>query len=276
MSHSAHIPRHRKPRRNAPVKVLRSGIAGGVLSTIAVTAAASSANAAPATQTAEMPTISAAFAEDVAASTAATQQAALELEIAGERAALASAEKKAEKKARAQAERTAEAERKAERAAERRAEAARQAAAERSDRSQERTTLSAPSTAPSATPGAGSAATGSAASVVEFVKAQVGKAYVSGATGPSAYDCSGLTSAAFRTVGVSLPRVSGDQSTAGTPVSLGSLQPGDILYWGSAGSAYHVAVYIGDGKWVGAQNPSTGVVERDLDWDPPTGAVRVL
>ena len=55
-----------------------------------------------------------------------------------------------------------------------------------------------------------------------------------------------------------------------------NLQPGDILYWGSAGSAYHVAVYVGDGMFVGAQNPSTGVVEKPLSYDPPTGAVRVL
>ncbi|MEU5548076.1 NlpC/P60 family protein, partial [Streptomyces sioyaensis] len=51
---------------------------------------------------------------------------------------------------------------------------------------------------------------------------------------------------------------------------------GDILYWGSAGSAYHVGVYIGEGKFIGAQNPSTGVVERPLSHDKPTGAIRVL
>ncbi|MCZ9338053.1 C40 family peptidase, partial [Streptomyces sp. TRM76130] len=121
-----------------------------------------------------------------------------------------------------------------------------------------------------------STATGSAAAVVSFVRAQVGAAYVSGATGPSAYDCSGLVQAAYKQVGVSLPRVSQDQSVAGTQVSLDSLQPGDILYWGGAGSAYHVGVYVGDGMFVGAQNSSTGVVERPLSYDPPSGAVRVL
>ncbi len=111
---------------------------------------------------------------------------------------------------------------------------------------------------------------------MSFVKAQIGKSYVLGATGPSAYDCSGLVGAAFKQVGISLPRVSQDQSTAGTQVSLSNLQAGDILYWGSAGSAYHVAVYVGDGMFVGAQNPSTGIVERPLSYDMPTGAVRVL
>ncbi|MET9870533.1 C40 family peptidase, partial [Streptomyces sp. NPDC006386] len=101
-------------------------------------------------------------------------------------------------------------------------------------------------------------------------------AYVLGATGPNSWDCSSLLQAAFKQAGISLPRVSQDQSTVGTPVSLSNIQPGDILYWGSAGSAYHTALYVGDGKFVGAQNPSTGIAEKDLAWDPPTGAVRVL
>ncbi|CAM5657247.1 hypothetical protein SBADM41S_04375 [Streptomyces badius] len=79
---------------------------------------------------------------------------------------------------------------------------------------------------------------GSAASIVAFAKAQVGDAYVSGGTGPNAWDCSGLVQAAYRTAGIDLPRVSQSQSTAGTQVSLDNLQPGDILYWGGAGSAY--------------------------------------
>ncbi|MDI5966578.1 C40 family peptidase [Streptomyces sp. SL54] len=122
---------------------------------------------------------------------------------------------------------------------------------------------------------ASSAVSGSVAAVVSFVQAQVGKSYVMGATGPDAYDCSGLVQAAYRTIGVDLPRVSEDQSTAGTQVSLSDLQPGDILYWGGAGSAYHVAIYIGGGNFIGAQNPSSGVVEHPLSYDEPTGAVRV-
>ncbi len=119
-------------------------------------------------------------------------------------------------------------------------------------------------------------ATGSAAAIVNFARAQVGKAYVMGGTGPSSFDCSGLVQAAYRQAGISLPRMSQAQSSAGTSVSLNALQPGDILYWGSKGSAYHVAIYVGGGKFVGAQNPSTGIVERNLSYDKPTGAVRVL
>ena len=108
--------------------------------------------------------------------------------------------------------------------------------------------------------------------MISFLKAQLGKAYVLGSSGPSSYDCSSLTQAAFKQVGIDLPRVSQDQSTVGTQVSLDNLQPGDLLYWGSSGSAYHVGVYIGGGKFIGAQNPSTGNVERDLSYSQPTGA----
>ncbi|MFJ4962916.1 putative endopeptidase precursor [Streptomyces sp. ADI96-02] len=284
MSHTAHIPSHRKPRQRASKSALRAGVAGGVLSTIAVAGAAGPAQAEPVTQTIEMPTITSGFSTAVAASAQATQQVALDLEAqADEDAAAESAAKKA-KKAKAEAVRKAEAQKKAEAAAKAKAKAEAEAeAAERASRSAERTNLSASagssgsSSGTSASdPAPSSNASGSAASVVAFAKAQVGDAYVAGGTGPNSWDCSGLVQAAFRTVGVDLPRVSQSQSTAGTPVSLDSIQPGDILYWGSAGNAYHVAVYIGGGEFVGAQNSSTGTVQRSMDYDPPTGAVRVL
>ncbi|MFZ4271226.1 C40 family peptidase [Streptomyces arboris] len=289
MSHTAHIPSHRKPRQRASKSALRAGVAGGVLSTIAVAGAAGPAQAEPVTQTIEMPTITSGLSTAVAASAQATQQVALDLETqAREDAAAESAAKKA-KKAKAEAVRKAEAEKKAEAAAKARAEAEAEERAERASRTAERTTLSAPSSsssgnsastsAPSSAssaPSSSSNATGSAAAIVAFAKAQVGDAYVSGGTGPNAWDCSGLVQAAYRTVGIDLPRVSQSQSTAGTQVSLDNLQPGDILYWGGAGSAYHVAIYVGDGQFVGAQNSSTGTVQRSMNYDRPSGAVRVL
>ncbi|MGW5275461.1 C40 family peptidase [Streptomyces sp. NPDC004044] len=270
MSHTAHIPSHRKPRRNASKTALRAGVAGGVLSTIAVAAAAGPAQAEPVTQTIEMPTLTTGLSTAVAASAEATQQVALDLETQAHEDAAATTAAKAAKTAKAEAVRKAEAKKKAEAAAKAKAEAAL-----RASRSEARTTLSATSGSTSVA-SSSSSATGSAASVISFVKAQVGDAYVSGGTGPNSWDCSGLVQAAFRSVGVDLPRVSQAQSTAGTQVSLSNLQPGDILYWGSAGSAYHVGVYVGGGQFVGAQNPSTGVVLRSPDYDPPSGAVRVL
>ncbi|WP_329456273.1 C40 family peptidase [Streptomyces sp. NBC_01497] len=275
---TAPIRTHRKPRRNAPRTVLRAGVAGGVLSTIAVAGAAGTANAEPVTETIEMPTLSADLSTTVAQSAQATQQIALTMQT---RAQLqtqedtavknaATAAKKAKSKAEAEAKAKAEAKKKAEEAAR-----AKAAAAARASRSSVRTELASSSTStPSTT--SSSTATGSAAAIVSYVEARIGDAYVMGSTGPNAFDCSGLVQAAYRTVGVDLPRVSQDQSTSGTQVSLSNVQPGDILYWGSAGSAYHVAIYVGDGKFVGAQNPSDGVVEHDLSYDQPTGAVRVL
>ncbi|MHB9859836.1 C40 family peptidase [Streptomyces sp. YIM S03343] len=268
MSQTALIRSHRKPRRNASQTIaMRAGVAGGVIGSLAVAgASAYSANAAePVTQTLELPTLTADVAEQIAQSADATQQAAANYQLQAERDAAAAKAAKQAKSDLADAKK-AEAKKKAE-------QDARRAAAARASRTAERTTLT--STTSSSSTGS-STATGSAAAVVAFVKAQIGKSYVLGASGPSAYDCSGLVQAAFKQIGVSLPRVSESQSTAGTQVSLSNLQVGDILYWGSAGSAYHVAVYVGGGMFVGAQNPSTGIVEKPLSYDPPTGAVRVL
>ncbi|MFE2496881.1 C40 family peptidase [Streptomyces scopuliridis] len=286
MSHTAHIPSHRKPRRSASKVVLRSGVAGGVLSTIAVAGAASPANAEPVTtQTIEMPTLTSGLAGDFARSAEATQRVANSLDLRAQQDAAATTAAQTAKKAKAEAERKAEAEAKKKAEAKRAEEArAKAAAAERASRTAERTTLSAPSSSNS---GSGSSsgstvskvtsqATGSAAAVLAFAQAQLGDAYIMGSTGPNAWDCSALVQAAYRQIGVDLPRVSQDQSTAGTQVSLSNLQPGDILYWGGAGSAYHTAIYAGGGEFIGAQNPSSGVVKKSLDWDPPSGAVRVL
>jgi cell wall-associated NlpC family hydrolase len=223
-------------------------------------AGAASANAAETTQTLQLPTLTADLSTQVAQSAEATQQAAANYQLQAERDTAAANAAKQAKADLADAKKKAEAKKKAQAAS----------------RSSERTTLASTATTSASTSTSSSTATGSAATIVAFVKAQIGKSYVLGATGPSAYDCSGLVGAAFKQVGISLPRVSQDQSTAGTQVSLSNLQAGDILYWGSAGSAYHVAVYVGDGMFVGAQNPSTGIVERPLSYDPPTGAVRVL
>ncbi|GAA2319237.1 glycoside hydrolase [Streptomyces caniferus] len=265
MSPNALIPSHRKPRRSASSRALRAGVTGGFL-TLAVTGATVPANAAqkPVSETQEMPTITTALATSAAKSADTAEQVAFNYERqALQESAFSKAAKAAEKhKAEAVKKAKAEAKKKAEEARK-----AKEAAQARASRSSERSTLSAPSS---------SSATGSTATLVSFLKAQLGKAYVLGATGSSAYDCSGLTQAAFKQVGIDLPRVSQDQSTAGTQVGLDNLQVGDLLYWGSAGSAYHVGVYVGGGKFIGAQNSSTGIVERPLDYDMPTGAVRVL
>ncbi|WP_030208799.1 C40 family peptidase [Streptomyces bikiniensis] len=299
MSHTAHIPSHRKPRRSASKLALRAGVAGGVLGTIAVAGAAGPANAEPVTETIEMPTLGSLdagtnLASAVAASAEASQQEALDQSLQTlEQAAFQKAAQEA-KKAKAEADRKAAAERaeKARLKAEKERKEAEEAA-ERASRTRARTQLATTSASSSDDGGPSSsssdsgsrasdsgsrseAPSGSAASIVAFARAQVGDSYVTGGTGPNSWDCSGLVQAAYRAAGIDLPRISYQQSSRGSSVSLSDLQPGDILYWGSRSGSYHVAIYVGGGKYVGAQNSSTGVVERSLDWDPPSGAVRIL
>ncbi|MET8857484.1 NlpC/P60 family protein [Streptomyces sp. NPDC004579] len=114
----------------------------------------------------------------------------------------------------------------------------------------------------------GSTATGSsskAAEALAFARAQVGKPYVWGATGPDSYDCSGLTQAAWKAAGVSLPRVTYDQVNAGTTVSLADARPGDLVFFYDDIS--HVGMYIGDGMMIHAPKPGAYVREESIYYD---------
>jgi peptidoglycan DL-endopeptidase CwlO len=113
---------------------------------------------------------------------------------------------------------------------------------------------------------------GRAAAAVHYAMAQVGKAYVYGAAGPSAYDCSGLTMAAWGAAGVGLPHSSSAEYGSGTHISASQLQPGDLVFYYSPIS--HVGMYIGNGMIVNAENPSSGVRVTGLYSMPYVGAVR--
>ncbi|WP_243060339.1 NlpC/P60 family protein [Nocardioides sp. SR21] len=115
-------------------------------------------------------------------------------------------------------------------------------------------------------------ASGRAAAAVSYAMAQVGDAYVYGAAGPSAFDCSGLTMMAWGAAGVSLPHSSSAQYSSGPHVAASDLQPGDLVFYYSPIS--HVGMYIGNGLIVHAANPGTGVVVSGLYSMPYVGAVR--
>ncbi|MCW2717749.1 NlpC/P60 family protein [Pseudonocardia sp.] len=100
--------------------------------------------------------------------------------------------------------------------------------------------------------------TGVGVEALRAAATQLGKPYVWGASGPSSYDCSGLTSWAFKKAGVTLPRSSSQQALVGTPVSWDELQPGDLVFYYDPVS--HVGIYAGDGKFIDA--PQTGDVVR--------------
>jgi len=116
------------------------------------------------------------------------------------------------------------------------------------------------------------AASGRAAAAVRYAMAQVGKAYVYGASGPNAYDCSGLTMRSWGAAGVGLPHSSSAQQGSGTRVSESELQPGDLVFYYSPVS--HVGMYIGHGLIVNALNPGSGVRVSGLHSMPYSGAVR--
>ena len=111
-----------------------------------------------------------------------------------------------------------------------------------------------------------------AAVAIEFARAQLGKPYQWGATGPGTFDCSGLTMRAWQAAGISIPRVSGDQFKAFPRITdYSQLQPGDLVFRGPGGSN-HVGLYIGNGLMINA--PQTGDVVKIAPIRSTSGAVR--
>ena len=101
------------------------------------------------------------------------------------------------------------------------------------------------------------------ATAIETALAQVGDEYVWGASGPDSFDCSGLTSYAYASAGVSLPRSSRSQAQLGREVSRAELQPGDLVFFYNPIS--HVGLYIGNGKMVHARTFGQPVAVTTVD-----------
>ncbi|MFG3105997.1 C40 family peptidase [Streptomyces tendae] len=113
-----------------------------------------------------------------------------------------------------------------------------------------------------------------AAAAVAYAYQKLGSPYVWGATGPNAFDCSGLTQAAYRAAGVSLPRTTYAQIDAGRRVPRSELLPGDLVFFYSGIS--HVGIYAGNGQMIHAPNPSAPVRVAPVDEMPFAGATRVV
>jgi cell wall-associated NlpC family hydrolase len=95
---------------------------------------------------------------------------------------------------------------------------------------------------------------------VAFARAQLGKPYVFGGTGPGAYDCSGLTQAAWKAAGVSIPRTATAQMQGLPAVSGSAAQPGDLVFfYGNSSYVDHVGMYIGNGLVIHAPHPGASV-----------------
>ncbi len=120
--------------------------------------------------------------------------------------------------------------------------------------------------------GTGSGYAAKAEKVLAFARAQIGKPYVWGAAGPSSYDCSGLTQAAWREAGVTLPRTTWDQVEFGTRVATADLLPGDLVFFYDDIS--HVGIYKGEGMMIHAPKPGANVREESIYSMPVYGSVR--
>ncbi|MFE9675994.1 NlpC/P60 family protein [Streptomyces sp. NPDC006259] len=111
------------------------------------------------------------------------------------------------------------------------------------------------------------------AAAVSYAYSKLGSPYVWGATGPNAFDCSGLVQAAYRSAGISLPRTTYAQIDAGRRVSRSELRPGDLVFFYSG--ITHVGIYVGGGNMIHAPNPSAPVRVAPIDEMPYAGAARV-
>ncbi|GGJ93353.1 hypothetical protein GCM10011583_25980 [Streptomyces camponoticapitis] len=120
--------------------------------------------------------------------------------------------------------------------------------------------------------GALPAPNGRAAAAIAYARGALGKPYVWGATGPDGFDCSGLTQAAWRAAGVSLPRTTYTQINAGRKIARSQLAPGDLVFFYSGIS--HVGLYVGGGQMIHAPRPGAGVRMAPIDQMPFAGATR--
>jgi cell wall-associated NlpC family hydrolase len=112
---------------------------------------------------------------------------------------------------------------------------------------------------------------GKAGIAVSFAYAQLGKPYVWAAAGPSAYDCSGLTLAAWRAAGVSLRHNAAMQYNSLPHISRSSLQPGDLVFYHNLG---HVGIYVGNGQVIHAPTFGDHVRVASIDMMKPYGYAR--
>ncbi|MEV6382986.1 NlpC/P60 family protein [Streptomyces sp. NPDC051773] len=126
-------------------------------------------------------------------------------------------------------------------------------------------TETSPGTTGTTAPAEDSTYASKATKALAFARAQIGKPYVWGATGPGSYDCSGLTQAAWKAAGVDLPRTTYDQVEAGTTVPLADAKPGDLVFFYD--NIGHVGLYIGNGMMIHAPKPGTYVREESIFYD---------
>jgi cell wall-associated NlpC family hydrolase len=122
------------------------------------------------------------------------------------------------------------------------------------------------------------APTEAAATAIAEATTHIGQPYLWGATGPGAFDCSGLTLTAYRAAGIALPRTAAQQWYSGPQVGLGDLAPGDLLFWAydvtNPSTIHHVALYVGNGLMIAAPHSGDVVKVQPVYLDGYIGANR--
>lgn len=121
-----------------------------------------------------------------------------------------------------------------------------------------------------------SSTTASSANITAYALTFLGVPYVWGGTTPSGFDCSGYVQYVYSHFGINVGRTTYTQQYAGTKISVASAQAGDLYFWGSYGSAYHVAIALGGGQYVMAPAPGQVVKTGNVSSYTPSFAVRVL
>lgn len=116
----------------------------------------------------------------------------------------------------------------------------------------------------------------SSANITAYALTFLGVPYVWGGTTPSGFDCSGYVQYVYSHFGINVGRTTYTQQYAGTKISVASAQAGDLYFWGSYGSAYHVAIALGGGQYVMAPAPGQVVKTGNVSSYTPSFAVRVL
>ncbi len=113
--------------------------------------------------------------------------------------------------------------------------------------------------------------------LVQYAKQFVGNPYVWGGTSlTGGADCSGFTLSIYKKYNVSLPHHAASQAQMGTKVSMGEIQPGDLVFYAKNGSINHVAIYIGNGQVIHASSPKTGIKISSVNYRTPACARRYL
>ena len=129
-----------------------------------------------------------------------------------------------------------------------------------------------PSALDNGVPAAGASAVTKADRAIDFARAQIGRPCLWGAVGPESYDNAGLTQAAWRAAGVTLPRTTYEQASAGTVIPLAASRPGDLIFFNDNFS--HVGICTGNGLMIHAPGPGA-VIREDSVHYAGEAAVRI-